>query len=445
MEIPWRPSNKQLIAFNYLTDHETNEILYGGAAGGGKSHLGCSWIIYCCIAYPGTRYLIGRAILKTLKESTLLTFFKVCKEMGLRKGREFNYNSMSSVITFFNGSEVYLKDLFAYPSDPEFDELGSTEFTAAFIDEASQITQKAYNIVMSRIRYKLDEFGLIPKILIATNPTKNFIYMEFYKPATESRLQKYRKFVPALVVDNPYISKHYIDNLKKLDSNTRERLLFGNWEYDDDPSRLFEYDKILEMFNRYIKNEVGDKKYLTVDVARYGQDRTVIMLWFGFQVLKIMHFKEQSLKQTRIVIEKLMAEHSIPITRVVIDEDGLGGGLVDEIGAKGFVNNSKQILKSDNQFKQTNFSNLKSQCYFMLADYVNQGKIGISCEDIEVKRMLVEDLEQIKKKDPDKDGRLQITPKEDIKENLLRSPDFSDALMMRMLFVLKPEYIPYIA
>lgn len=441
----WKPSKKQYEALLILEDKTTTEILYGGGAGGGKSYLGCAWLIMSCMSYKGTRWLMGRAIAKTLKESTLLTFFRICADWGLRVNVDFKYNSMQGVITFKNGSEVYLKDLFLYPSDPEFDELGSTEFTGAFIDEASQITQKAYNIVMSRLRYKLDEFGLVPKLLTATNPTKNFLYAEFYKPSIEGKLEKYRKFIPALVGDNPYISKYYVENLNKLDKNSKERLLHGNWEYDDDPARLFEYDKILEMFNRYV-NPGKKNNSITVDVARYGQDRTVILIWTGLMIEKIFSYREQNLKQTRAEIERLMIEYGVPVSRVIIDEDGVGGGLVDElVGCKGFVNNSKQIQLSGNQFKQTNFANLKAQCYFCLADYVNEGKIGIKCEDINIKKLIIQDLEQIKKKDPDKDGRLQVTPKETIKENIGRSPDFGDAIMMRMLLEVRPSYKPYMA
>jgi phage terminase large subunit len=445
MKINIKLTSKQTIAFKYLTDSSTNEILYGGGAGGGKTYLGCLWILQNCIKYPGTRWLIGRASLKTLKESTLLTFLKICRDCKMIAGEDYKYNSMEGTVKFSNGSDIYLKDLFLYPSDPEFDELGSTEYTGAFIDEASQVTHKAYNIVMSRIRFRLDEYKLIPKILVCTNPTKNFLYAEFYKPAIENKLIDYKKFVPALVGDNPFISKFYIENLNKLDKNSKERLLFGNWEYDDDPARLFEYDRILEIFQRTISPGKRNNA-MTVDVARFGQDKTVIVVWTGLQVAKIFSYKEQSLKDTREVIRRLMGEYNVPVNRIIIDEDGVGGGLVDElIGCKGFVNNSRQIQVSANQFKQTNFANLKSQCYFCLADYVNEGKIGISECTLEVKKLIIEDLEQMKRKDADKDGRLQVTPKEEIKENIGRSPDFGDALMMRMLFEIKEPYHPHMA
>jgi phage terminase large subunit len=79
------------------------------------------------------------------------------------------------VLTLWNGSEIFLYDLLYYPADPNYDRVGSTEFTGTFIDEANQIIQKAKDVVKSRIRYKLTTFDLLPRLLLTCNPAKNYV------------------------------------------------------------------------------------------------------------------------------------------------------------------------------------------------------------------------------------------------------------------------------
>ena len=422
------------MALEILDDRETTELFFGGGAGGAKSYLGCAWLIIKSLEYIGSRWLMGRAHLKVLKESTLLTFFEVCRQWNLRSGIHYKYNSIEGTIKWHNGSEIYLKDLFSYPSDPEFDSLGSTEYTGAFIDEASEIKTKAKNIVMSRLRYKLIEFDIIPKLLIASNPAKNFLYFDFYKPHRDKTLPKFRKFLPALVYENPYISPHYIENLKKLDKVSKERLLYGNFEYDDDPTKLMDYDKIIEVFNlSNFKNEF-EQKYMTVDPARFGQDLTVIMIWEGFYITKIYAYEYTKTTSVEEKIKEFAKEGNISFGNIIVDEDGVGGGIVDHLtGIKGFVNNSSPIVR---RTELTNYSNLKTQCSYLLSTAVNEGKIKAYFENQKYKEMAIEDLEQVKRKDPDKEGKFQLVSKKEIKENIGRSPDFGDCMMMRMYFEL---------
>ena len=430
MSINWEPSEKQYMAWNILQDKTHTEIFYGGGAGGGKSYLGCAWLIISCLKYKGSRWLMGRAVLKTLKQTTLLTFFDICKDWGLKPVRDYKYNENAGSIKWVNGSEIYLKDLAYYPADPEYDSLGSTEYTGAFIDEASQIKSKAKNIVMSRIRYKLNEFNLVPKVLIASNPSKNFLYKDFYRPWKDKKLKYYRCFIPSLVQDNPFISKHYIKNLHKLDPISKQRLLYGNFDYDDDPAKMFEYDDILDLFTNH--PDKSTDKYLTCDVARKGKNKTVITYWEGLLCRGIWAYPYTLVNQTIKLLEEKEKELQVKRSHSVVDEDGVGGGVVDGLpGCRGFVNNSAAVPHSANR---SNYANLKSQCYFYMADLTKQGKIGIRTSKPEFQEMIIEELEQIKQKDIDKDGKLAVVGKEYIKENIERSPDFADALMMRMLF-----------
>ena len=121
-------SIKQTQAIDLLEDQIHNVICYGGGAGGGKSMLGCYFILKQCLKFPDTKWCIGRSRLKTLKETTLQSLFECCKLQGLKGGVDYNYNQVDSTIKFFRtGSMIILKDLFAMPSDPNFDALGSLE------------------------------------------------------------------------------------------------------------------------------------------------------------------------------------------------------------------------------------------------------------------------------------------------------------------------------
>ncbi len=53
--------------------------------------------------------------------------------------------------------------------------------------------------------------------------------------------------------------------------------------------------------------------------------------------------------------------------------------------------------------------------------------------------LIREDLEQVKGKDVDKDAKVKLVGKDEMKENLGRSPDYGDCLMMRLYFELEPE------
>lgn len=423
---------KQENAVYYLKDNHTEEVLYGGAAGGGKSALGCLWLIEMCQNYPGSRWLMGRSKLKNLRETTLNTFFELTSLLSI--SGQFTYNDQKHIIYWKNGSEILLKDLFLYPSDPNFDSLGSLEITGAFIDECNQVTYKAWQIVKSRIRFKLSEFGLIPKLLGSCNPSKNWTYKDFYKKHRDGILETYRKFIQSLPTDNPHLHPSYLQSLLRLDKNSKQRLYYGNWEYDDDPATLIEQDAITDYFNPAHLDTESPKgqKYLTIDVARKGKDKTVFRVWIGWLCIKRYSLAKSTIPETVNKAREIQKTHGIPNSNTVADEDGVGGGVVDYLKCKGFVNNSRPL-------KDENYDNLKSQCSFVAAKMIMDRKAGEIIEDDSVYETTSEEMEQVKQKDIDKDGKIGIISKDKMKEILGRSPDDWDSIMMRALFDLSPS------
>lgn len=441
MEISFYPTKKQDLALEYLEDNETTEVLFGGAASGAKTFLGCAWIIISCLKYPETRWLIGRSKLNTLKGSTLKTFIDILKMWQIT--HKFKINYQTNTITCTNGSEILMKDLFAYPSDPEFDSLGSLEITGAFIDEANQISSKAFEIVKTRIRYKLTEYKIKGKCLASCNPSKGWVYTTFYKPYIDNTLPTYRKFVPALASDNPYSEPAYIESLQRASEAVKQRLLYGNWQYSDDIDSLFTYQTLLSLrhMNKEVKTGV---MYITADIARFGKDSTIIIIWNGLMVIDIIELNQVDTNVSANKIKELQLQYNIASRNIIIDADGIGGGTVDNIPNVTPFNNGNSPIQNN---EPNIYQNLKSQCYYKLAELIERDEIKIANISSEQFELLTQELQVIKQKNIDQDGKLQVIPKEQMKKILSRSPDYADALMMRMLVELykTPSVTPVMA
>jgi hypothetical protein len=67
---------------------------------------------------------------------------------------------------------------------------------------------------------------------------------------------------------------------------------------------------------------------------------------------------------------------------------------------------------------------------------INNHKIAINCNDEVLREVIEEEISELKEKDPDKEDKKRLVPKEDIKDNIGRSPDYLDNLIMRMYFEL---------
>jgi len=414
---------KQEHAVYYLKDNTTTEVLYGGAAGGGKSALGVLWLIEMCQQYAGTRWMMGRAKLKTLKATTLKTFFELSEAFNLSD--QYNYNAVEGVIKWNNGSEIILKDLFYYPSDPNFDELGSLEITGAFIDECNQVVHKAWQLVKSRIRYKLTEFDLIPKMLGSCNPAQNWVYSVFYKPNKDRKLPEYRKFIQALPTDNPHLHPSYLVSLQQMDQASKERLYFGNWDYDNDPSRLCDFDAICDLFTN--TNAKGGVKRISADLAMQGRDKFIAGSWDGMICTVAIDMAKCDAKQIEDSLVKLKNENNVGNSGIVADSDGLGAYL------SAYIKNIRTFHGGGSAVDKNTYNNIKSECGFKLAEVINNRAMRIICTP-EQEEIIKKELSVcLKRNDIDSDKKALIK-KDKMKELLGNSPDYMDMLLMRMVY-----------
>lgn len=429
---------RQSTIYKLLIDNSSpvRELLIGGGAGGAKSTTGCTWLCQMAMQYPRTRWLMGRSELTALKLTTYNTFLDVAQDRFWLKYWEHFKLSNNNVVKFSNRSEIVLMDMKHYPGkDPNFDKLWSTEFTGGFVDEVNQLIRKAYEVVSTRIwRYKNEEYWLPGKLLMSCNPAKNRVYKEFYKMQKDWIIEKHKRFIQVLARQNPYIPKDYLDKLARMQEwPMKQRLYYGNREYDDTPGILFDYDDLWRMFKNFAGIQVDSWKYLIIDVGRGGDDLTTCSYWEWFRGRVLRSEEKSDMYKLADRIRQEARDRGVYIRDIIVDEDGVGGGLVDILWCTGFINGSS-VIPNDEGFKP-NYQNLKTQCYFLLADMIKRWLIYFDCP-IDLQESVVDELHVVREINMDSDGKRQVISKKDVKAELGRSPDRGDNIMMRMLPIL---------
>lgn len=199
-----------------------------------NSYIGCCWLALSCMQFEGIRMVVARKVRKTLLETTWNTLKDVLRAWGLKQDVHYHINNLVYSITFWNGSEIIAMDLTPSPGDPDFNSLGSLEITGGFIDEVSEVSEKAVEVLASRIRYKIAETFIVGKLFMSTNPCLTWVRSTFVMDddGNPVELPKGYRYIPFSLFDNPneQFRAIYYNKLSKLRNKAdRDRLLYGNW------------------------------------------------------------------------------------------------------------------------------------------------------------------------------------------------------------------------
>ena len=271
---------KQMIALN--TD--ATEVLYGGAAGGGKSHLMRIAAITWCSAIPGLQvYLFRRVrddLIKTHLDSpkgfrNLLAPWADNKWVKIKE----------DVIEFWNGSRIYLCHC---QHETDVGKYLSAEFHVLLIDELTTFSENMYRQLRARVRMvgvKVPEQyqGQFPRILCGSNPGNVghlFVkdpFVDNVEPLTITKASPeeggmMRQYIPARVNDNPALlaeDPNYIDKLKGIGSDALVRaMLEGDWNIVEgaffdcwsDDKHIVKPFRIPDQWMRFMSGDWGSRK-----------------------------------------------------------------------------------------------------------------------------------------------------------------------------------------
>lgn len=457
-----KPQFKQHLAYEAWNNDLVDDVVFGGAAGGGKTWWGCEAMMIDALRWPGTRYFIGRDTFENLMATTFVTMTqKVLPHHKLEQGKHWSYNGSKHEIVFYNGSTIRFIHLDLQPSDPMFDRFGSHEYTRGWIDEASESPFKAYDVLKSRVgRWKNKEMNIKSKVGLTLNPSQGWPYRIFYDPwkkagrpsdaahplvsirgqAEGETIDRTFVFIEAKYNDNEYTAAEYRRNLATItDPVLRARLMDADWEYSSAADVLFDAATIADLFTVQIKRQAD--MYLTVDVAR-SIDDVVLTYWRGWEAFRIdvIHTKQKAvpIHETADKVRTALHAYGIPREHVLVDADGVGGGVFDLVpGIIGFNGGAAPFGMIGEKETRERYENLKTQCTYHTAEMAHSRRISISEISVEAREQLAADLQQFKRRNSDKEGKLKIVKKEEVKAALGRSPDVGDTITMRAYFDLR--------
>lgn len=232
---------KQSIAFQSLA----TEILYGGAAGGGKSHLMRVSAIAWAYSIPGIQIYLFRRTRPDLWKNHMegpSSFPVLLGEWVESKFVRFRIDDRQ--IVFANGSKIHLCYC-QYPSDVV--NFQGAEIHALLMDELTHFPESVYRFLRGRCRLaglNIPEqwAGMFPRIVNGANPGgmgHHWVKASFIDSAVplEVRLMDKteggmrRQYIPARLDDNPSVDEEYADKLAGLGNEALVRaMLEGDWD-----------------------------------------------------------------------------------------------------------------------------------------------------------------------------------------------------------------------
>ncbi len=255
-------------------DATESEVLFGGAAGGGKSYGQTVDALLFALKYPGSKQLILRRTFAELDKSLIRT------ALGLYPKSIFTFNASSHFGKFKNGSCI---DFGYCGTENDVYQYQSAEYDCIRFDELTHFTEMQYLYLISRVR---GVSGFPKQIKSSTNPGgvgHSWVKSRFVDPSPPEVAfgdgdGMKRIFIPSLLSDNAFLESSdpgYRRRLEALPERERRALLYGEWNIFE--GQYFdEFSKDVHVISPFEIPE-GWRKYRTLD---YGLDRLAV-LWIA--------------------------------------------------------------------------------------------------------------------------------------------------------------------
>lgn len=233
VNLTYLPTDKQKL----FHESSADEVLYGGAAGGGKSKAIVMEALIDALENPGVHSYLFRRTYPELRDSLIKeAISSIPKVLGSYSATTHDFKLKNGSVLHFRNCRN-MQDAYTYQG---------SEMHRLYIDELTHFTQEIYDYLRTRVRVQ-KVLNIKPKIRCATNPggvghgwvksrfidgKKPFVV---HKTKIKSQVSGITKtvtlqYIPAYATDNPHLTKDYIIELEQKPPALRKALLYGDWD-----------------------------------------------------------------------------------------------------------------------------------------------------------------------------------------------------------------------
>jgi phage terminase large subunit len=418
----YKPFEKQKLFREAFRDGKFKFLLYGGGVRSGKSYNQITMLTALCLKYPRTRFAILRKTLTNLKRTSLKTFQKICFDLNFIENTHYKINRQDLVVTFYNGSQLEFIEA-DISKDPELNKLRGLEIDGALLEECNEMSEDVFNVIIQRIGQWSAEFKTRGFVFLNCNPSQGWVKAKFYDKWVNNELCAPFYYQPALPTDNPHNTSEYLESLKELPEADYKTYVLGDWGAFEETNQLIKEAWLNECTVATYTSQTNNI-YLGVDVAREGDDRSVITFFDGVCFYKQLVFSKLDNYALATKVFEIIREFNIPANQVSVDAVGNGGGVVDILKKHGYnVNSFISGASPSKEHAFYSFANLKAECNYYLAELLRKKQIRM----IE-NRDLKHELLNIRYKSDER--VFQIEKKAEAKKRMGKSPDLADSMIM---------------
>jgi hypothetical protein len=409
--------------------------IYGGA-GSGKSVFVAQNMIGLADENPDVRVLVLRKVARTCRQSTFLLIRDMLRETNRA---DVHINRTEMTFGFPSGGEILHAGL------DDVQKLKSISgVTHIWVEEATELDfphseNEEPDLAQIDLRLRGVDPALCPSITLTFNPIKAardiFDYLDIDTEQLPSRdwMETGDVYVQHTThKDNPMVGPDYTNVFSRLGGSMQAAYERGELVMVDEPDQVIPYAYVKRA--QEIEPEDG-LQYMGVDVARFGNDDTVLSYIEGNALRDLEHISGENTQSVAATVATRINERSINASHVGVDAVGIGAGAVDalrdvhglrvvEIVSGGKPVKPKETRNADNEMR---FRNLRSQMWWVLRTALEENRMALPyCT-----QRLAEDLCAPRYRIAS-DKVVEVEPKRGtsnwgIQQRIGRSPDDGDA------------------